>query len=456
VELKDKRVLVVGAGKSGVAVARFLIGKGSRVTLTDAREAGKFGGLLDELGREGVSLALGGYPPVKDNFDLMVLSPGVPLSIPPVLEAVEAGVSVTGELELAWRFARSPIVAITGTNGKTTTTTLVGEIFKDAGYRTLVAGNIGLPLVDQVESYGPGDVIVAEVSSFQLETVDRFRPRVAVILNLTPDHLDRHGDMAGYAAAKGRISMNQRRGDFLVLNYDDCATREMTGRGNGEVIFFSRRHILEKGVFVQEKAIAARLDGVPKTVLDAGDLRIPGAHNLENALAATAACLVMGIPEEIIAGTLRRFTGVAHRLELVAEINGVRYINDSKGTNPDASIKAVDAFPGPLVIIAGGRNKGSDFTEFTRRAAEKTRAMVVVGECADEMARSAAGAGIENILWAENFRDAVLLAGEAARPGDVVLLSPACASWDMFSNFEERGDLFKQIVKEIADKSGKL
>ncbi|MHB8918952.1 MAG: UDP-N-acetylmuramoyl-L-alanine--D-glutamate ligase, partial [Desulfocucumaceae bacterium] len=275
VDLKGKRVLVVGAGKSGTAVARFLIGKGSRAVLTDTREDDKFGGQLDELGKAGVGLALGGYPPVKDNFDLLVMSPGVPLDITPVLEAREAGIPVTGELELACQFARAPIVAITGTNGKTTTTSLVGEIFKDAGYNVLVAGNIGLPLVDQVEFYGTDDVIVAEVSSFQLETVNHFRPRVGVILNLTPDHLDRHGDMAGYAAAKSRISMNQKKGDFLVLNYDDEITREMTGQGKGDVIFFSRRNILEEGVFVHRNVITVRRNGVEKPVLDVGQLRIP-------------------------------------------------------------------------------------------------------------------------------------------------------------------------------------
>lgn len=454
-ELKGKRVLVVGAGKSGTAVARFLIGKGSRAVLTDTREEDKFGGQLDELGKAGVGLALGGYPPVKDNFDLLVMSPGVPLEIPPVLEAREAGIPVTGELELACQFARASIVAITGTNGKTTTTSLVGEIFKDAGYNVLVAGNIGLPLVDQVEFYGPDDVIVAEVSSFQLETVNHFRPRVGVILNLTPDHLDRHGDMAGYAAAKSRISMNQEKGDFLVLNYDDEITREMTGQGKGDVIFFSRRNILEEGVFVHRNVITVRRNGVEKPVLDVGKLRIPGAHNLENALAATAVCRVMGIQEKVIAGTLSRFAGVAHRLEFVAEVDGIRYVNDSKGTNPDASIKAVESFPGPLVLIAGGKNKGSDFGEFARRAYPKARAMVVVGQCAEEMARAAADAGIKNILRAGTFRDAVLLARSAARGGDVVLLSPACASWDMFNNFEERGDLFKQIVRELTDVSDK-
>ncbi|MFZ5651465.1 MAG: UDP-N-acetylmuramoyl-L-alanine--D-glutamate ligase [Bacillota bacterium] len=450
-DLRGKKVLVVGAGKSGVAVAGFLAGKGSFVVLADTRERENFGSQLDNLAGAGVDLALGGYPDdVGNRFDMVVMSPGVPLTIPPVSGAREAGIPVIGELELAYRFARSSIIAVTGTNGKTTTTTLVGEIFRDAGYRVLVAGNIGLPLVEEVESYGPEDVIVAEVSSFQLETVDQFRPKVGLILNLTPDHLDRHGDMAGYTQAKGRISMNQQKGDFLVLNYDDPNVREMKGKGKGDVIFFSRRNILEEGVFVRDNAITVSRGGKTTRVIDAGELKIPGLHNLENALAATAAGFVMGVPGESIAGTLGRFAGVAHRLEFVAEVDGVRYINDSKGTNPDASIKAVEAYPGPLVLIAGGKNKGNDFTGFTSVAAPKTRAMVVLGQCADEMSQSAQKAGIKNILRAESFRDAVLLARSAACPGDLVLLSPACASWDMFNNFEERGDLFKKIVREMA------
>jgi UDP-N-acetylmuramoylalanine--D-glutamate ligase len=453
-ELRGKRVLIVGAGQSGTAVAGFLAGKGARIVLADTRRNEEFGGQLDYLQAGGVDLVLGRYPDaVGQNFDLVVMSPGVPLNIQPVRQAEEAGIPVIGELELAYRYARAPVVAITGTNGKTTTTTIIGEIFRDAGYRVLVAGNIGLPLIAEVESYGLQDIIVAEVSSFQLETVHDFRPRVAVVLNLTPDHLDRHGNMAGYAAAKSRVFMNQRKGDFLILNYDDPMTREMGIKSKGEVIFFSRRHTLEdKGVFVHNNAITVYRRGTARPVMDTGALRIPGAHNLENALAAVAAGYVMGVPEESMANTLAGFSGVAHRLEFVAEIGGVKYINDSKGTNPDASIKAVEAFRGPLVLIAGGKNKGNDFTEFTRRAFPKTRAMVVLGQCAGEMAEAAARAGIENILRAESFREAVLLARSAAREGDIVLLSPACASWDMFRNFEERGNMFKQIVREMASK----
>lgn len=452
-ELKDKKVLVVGAGKSGVAVAGFLNRKGARVALTDNRKQEDFNGALDSLAVSGVKLELGAYPEVSPGgYHFLVVSPGVPPLVAPVARARELNIPVLGELELAWRFTTAPVVAITGTNGKTTTTTLVGEIFKDAGYKTLVAGNIGLPLVDEVEKYGPGDVVVAEVSSFQLETVQEFRPRVGAVLNLTPDHLDRHGDMAGYASAKALMFVNQGAGDYSVLNYDDPETYRMATLTKGNVIFFSRRHILEEGVFVREGEIIFSLAGVQEEIFPVDKLKVPGAHNLENALAATACARVMGIPAERIAHTLGRFSGVAHRLEFVAEINGVSFINDSKGTNPDASIKAIEAYSQPLVLIAGGKNKGNDFTEFAGKAGDKARAMVVLGQCASEIAGAARKAGIENILWAGDFREAVLLAHQAARPGDVVLLSPACASWDMFNNFEERGDLFKQIVGELAKK----
>ncbi|NTW05690.1 MAG: UDP-N-acetylmuramoyl-L-alanine--D-glutamate ligase, partial [Peptococcaceae bacterium] len=384
-DLKNKRILVIGAGKSGLATVDFLIGKGSLVTLTDSRKDGFIGDRLKKLKNSGVELILGDYPEVKGDFDLLVISPGISLDISPVTEAVQLSIPVIGELELAFRFARSPIVAITGTNGKTTTTTLVGEIFKEAGYKVLVAGNIGLPLVEKIEEYGPNDVIVAEVSSFQLETIKDFCPKVAIVLNLTPDHLDRHGDMEGYGKAKRRIAMNQGPGDFLILNYDDSLVKEMTDSGKAEVIYFSRSQILEKGIFVQKEFVRAVNNNLSEKIFNIGDLQIPGLHNLENAMAAAAAGFVMGIAPDKIASALRKFTGVEHRLEFVAEINGVRYINDSKGTNPDASIKAVDAFPGPLVLIAGGRNKGNNFEGFLRTAYPKTRALVVLGESGLEL-----------------------------------------------------------------------
>lgn len=449
--LRDKSVLVVGAGKSGTATARFLAGKAACPVLTDIRQAGEFNGSLDDLKEQGVTTCLGFYPEVAPGlFDLVVVSPGVPLSVPPVVQAKEAGIPVIGELELAWRFTRSPVVAITGTNGKTTTTTLVGEIFKQAGYRTLVAGNIGTPLVDMVEGYGLEDMVVAEVSSFQLETTTSFRPRVGVILNLTPDHLDRHGSMEAYARAKARIFACQRPEDFTVLNYDDFMTRDLSSQTPAQVIFFSRRHNLERGVFVRQGKIAARLvDDSMVDILPLSKVAIPGAHNLENALAAVACGLAMGVEPGVLAHTLQTFPGVPHRLEFVGEINGVRYINDSKGTNPEASIKALEAYDAPIVLIAGGRNKGSDFSSLARKIKEKAKSVIVLGECSGELAAAVKEAGCTRVLRAKDFRDAVLLAHQEAGPGEIVLLSPACASWDMFKNYEERGDLFRQVVQNL-------
>ncbi|RKO67456.1 UDP-N-acetylmuramoyl-L-alanine--D-glutamate ligase [Desulfofundulus salinus] len=447
---EGQKVLVIGAGKSGVAVSRFLAGKGARVVLTDRKEAASFDPPLSSFLPPEVELVLGRYPEVEEgSFDLVVISPGVPLTIPPAARARELGIPVTGELELAYGLARAPIVAITGTNGKTTTTSLVGQIFADAGIKTLVAGNIGQPLITEVEKYGPNDLIVLEVSSFQLETTRSFRPRVAAILNITPDHLDRHGNMEGYVAAKARIFANQAGDDYTVLNYDDPLTRDLASVCPGKVIFFSRRHNLEDGVIVHNGYIAVREGEAVHPVLPASALRIPGAHNLENALAAVACAWVLGIREAQLAATLHHFSGVPHRLEFVVEINGVKYINDSKGTNPEASIKALEAYDQPIVLLAGGRNKGNDFTTFARLVKEKVRVLVVLGECAREIEAAARAAGVGEIIRAQDFRDAVFQAYRAARPGEVVLLSPACASWDMFKSYEERGEMFKKLVHEL-------
>lgn len=448
---RGKKVLVIGAGKSGLAASRYLAGKGAKVVLADQKEAPAFEQPVASLVPPGVELILGGYPPLEEGgFDLVVLSPGVPLSHPVVVRARTLGISVTGELELAFRRARAPVVAITGTNGKTTTTALTGQIFREAGIKTLVAGNIGRPLIAEVEGYGPQDAIVLEVSSFQLETAETFRPRVAAVLNITPDHLDRHGTMEAYVAAKARIFARQREEDVTVLNYDDPLTRSLASSCPGRVVFFSRREKLAQGAFLRDGWITIEEAGKAHPLLPAGELPIPGLHNLENALAAAACAWWWGIPGEKIAEALRRFPGVPHRLEPVAEINGVVYVNDSKGTNPEASIKALEAFDRPIVLIAGGRNKGSDFTAFAQVVKKKARALVVLGECASQVAEAARAAGMREIYRAFDLREAVLTAHRLARPGDVVLLSPACASWDMFKNYEERGDRFKEIVRELA------
>lgn len=451
-DLAGKRVLVVGAGVSGQAVCEFLQAKQARVTLTDSRTREQIGQAADLLVRMGIHLVLGDYPPVsQETFDLLVVSPGVPLTVPPVAQAAVSGVPLLGELELACHFARAPIVAITGTNGKTTTTSLTGQMFRDAGYKTLVAGNIGLPLVSEIENYTAGDRVVAEVSSFQLETTRHFSPRVAVILNITPDHLDRHGSMEEYIRAKAQIFAHQKPTDWCVLNYDDPVTRELARDCPSQVIFFSRRHILEKGSFIQNGKIVIVDEAGLREITGVASLRIPGSHNLENAIAAAAAGHAMGLAPGDIARTLESFSGVAHRLEYVATLNGVDYINDSKGTNPDAAIKALEAYDVPIVLIAGGKNKGVSFTEFAEKIKEKVRVLITVGIHGYQIEEAAREQGFTNIFLARDYPHAVQLAYEHAHPGEVVLLSPACTSWDMFKNFEERGELFKKLVLELKD-----
>jgi len=448
-DVKGKRVLVVGIARSGVAVAKFLAGKGTRVVLTDQKTREQLAETLREIPAD-VEVIAGEYPDFTGGeYDFLVVSPGVPLSIPPIKRAVDLGIPVLSELELAYRFSGAPIVAITGTNGKTTTTTLIGEIFKEAGKRVCVGGNIGLPLALEVERYGAGDVIVAEVSSFQLECIHKFKPKAAAILNFTPDHLDRHGTMDNYIAAKARIFENQDSGDFTILNYDDRGVRKMEAKTPGRVIFFSREHMLEEGIFVQDGHIIIRLDGKLETVCPVKDIFIKGAHNVENALAAGAAAYVMGVPAAVIAKVLREFRGVAHRLEMVAEVDGVRYVNDSKGTNPDASIKALEAYEEPIILLAGGRNKGSDFTEFAGKVRDKVRCLVIFGECRDEIREAVGKMGFTGIYEAGTFEEAVATAAREAGRGEIVLLSPACASWDMFKDFEERGERFKELVMSL-------
>jgi UDP-N-acetylmuramoylalanine--D-glutamate ligase len=449
--LNDMKVLVVGAAKSGLAAVEFLMQKRATVTLTDAKSIDALGEVVQQLATKGVQLALDGqYPdPVKEGYHFLVVSPGVPLTVPPVAQAYAAHIPVIGELELAYRFNEAPIIAITGTNGKTTTTTLVGEICKATGLKTLVAGNIGLPLISQVEEYQPGDMIVAEVSSFQLETILTFRPRVAAILNITPDHLDRHGTMESYIKAKTNIFSNQVPTDYTILNYDDPNTAALAQQSLGRVIFFSRQHTLETGVYIHNGNIVVKMDGITTEIISVSKLNIPGGHNLENALAAVACCFVLGISAETIKNTLSSFKGVVHRLETVAEINGVQYVNDSKGTNPDASIKALEAYQQPIVLIAGGLGKGNDFTGIAKVIKERVRLLILLGKDAAVIEQAVRQQGFTNLINVKEFSEAVKVASQEAQPGEVVLLSPACASWDMFKSYEERGDLFRELVLKL-------
>lgn len=450
--LEGQRVLVIGAARSGLATAQFLARQRAVVYLNDIKSRESFAPeSLDALEKEGVRLLLGAHPDLDSlALDLIVLSPGVPISVEPVQIAQARGLAVISEIELAARFCRAPMVAVTGTNGKTTTTALIGQIFSDAGHAAFVGGNIGVPFIGRAAELMPGDVAVLEASSFQLEATERFKPKVALVLNLTPDHIDRHGSFTGYIDAKTKIYANQDKNDWLILNYDDEETKKLAAEAPARVIFFSRKHILKEGFCVENGYLTAKMDGSAAPVLKPEEITIKGGHNLENALAATAAGWVMGVPAESIASTLRTFPGVPHRLEHVLVHRGVEYINDSKGTNPDASIKALEAYDRPVVLIAGGKSKGTDFLPFAQRIKEKAKALVLVGQAADELEEAMNRVGYTGYVRAETFRQAVELAASLAAAGEIVLLSPACASYDMFSNYEERGEVFKKLVRDLA------
>ncbi|MDA8441094.1 MAG: UDP-N-acetylmuramoyl-L-alanine--D-glutamate ligase [Peptococcaceae bacterium] len=450
-DFRNKKVLVIGLARSGIAAAKVLATQGAQVWATDSKSADRLE--LSELSGPNVTVMAGSYPNVAElKPDFLILSPGVPHNIPPIQAALTLGIPLWSEIELAYHLTETPIIAITGTNGKTTTTALLGQIFVDAGRVVTVGGNIGRALTQEITDMAAADVIVAEVSSFQLECVEAFRPKVAVVTNITPDHLDRHGDRANYIAAKANILAKQTSADWAILNYDDALVRGLSG--GGQKIYFSQREVLAEGICLQADWLVIRQSGCELPVIRRQDILMRGNHNLENAMAATAAAWVMGVQPAQIAATLRSFRGVEHRQELVAQINGVSYVNDSKGTNPDAAIKALEAFAEPIVLIAGGKNKGCDFAEFMAVVKNKVKELVLVGMAADEMADAAYRQGVLRIHRADDYACAVDTAAALAVPGDVVLLSPACTSWDMFNSYEERGDLFKELVrKRLQDKA---
>jgi len=452
-ELTGKTILVIGAAKSGIATALFLAEHRCQVYLNEVKSREEMDGqVLAELEAAGVQVICGRHAdPEEIKPHLVVQRPGGPLAIPTIQRALELNIPVWSEMELASRFTAAPLVVITGTNGKTTTTALVGQIMQDAGKNTFVGGNIGVPFIRKAEALGADDVAVLEASSFQLEATVSFKPKVALILNITPDHLDRHGSMAGYIEAKAKIFANQDAQDFLILNWDDEETRKLAAQAQAQVIFFSRKHKLDRGFYVQDGFLTARMGSEPVPVIAVQDIRIKGGHNLENALAAVAAGWVMGVPAASIAESLRTFPGVEHRLEPVATIKGVQYINDSKGTNPDASIKALEAYDNPIVLIAGGKSKGSDFLPFAKLIKEKVKALVLVGQAVPEIEAAVRQVGYTNYRVVQTFREAVWEASKLAVEGDIVLLSPACASFDLFKNYEERGRVFKELVRELAN-----
>ncbi len=444
-DIKKQQILVVGAGLSGLAVSRFLLARGAQVTLYDGKPKEKLSAEVSQLETAGCQLLLGNQLPEKVTWQLVIASPGVPPMIPILQMCRQAGLPVIGEMELAYRFAQAPFAAITGTNGKTTTTALTGYIARQAGINTMVGGNIGAPLVETVEGFD--GLIVAEVSSFQLEDCVEFAPHIACYLNLTPDHLDRHGSLQQYAAAKEKIFARQSAKDFAVLNYDDPMVRRNEKKLAAAVRYFSLEQPVENGAFYQNGGLYLANQGQVSHLIDVGDIYIKGSHNWQNAMAASVIATILGIAPQQIAASLRSFPGVEHRLEYVCEKNGVIYVNDSKGTNPDSTSKALAAYDQPIILIAGGYDKDADFLPLMSLIKEKVRHMVLLGATAPKLKKAADQVGFTAYCFADDFTQAVRLAEQAACPGDVVLLSPACASWGMFSNYEERGKLFKSLVR---------
>jgi UDP-N-acetylmuramoylalanine--D-glutamate ligase len=448
VELRGKRVLVVGLARTGVATALFCAERGAQVTATDMLASSDLVGAAAKLGSAGIPLELGGHR--RDSFlaaDLIVPSPGVSFDQPDLVAARKKGIAVWSEIELAWRFLRGRLIAITGSNGKTTTTALTGHILMSAGLPALVGGNIGTPLISLVAESRDESIAVVEVSSFQLESILAFRPDVSVFLNLTPDHIDRHGSMEAYAAAKARIFENQKREDAAVVNADDPASMRYAPT-RPRVYWFSRKKEVARGAFVRGDDIVFGTGDAEARLASRAEIPLRGQHNLENVLAATTAACLVGAAPGAIAEAVRTFPGVEHRLQFVAEIAGVQFYNDSKATNVDATEKALEAFPGNLLVILGGKDKGSDYAPLGPLLERSARCAFLIGAAAEKIAAQIEGA--VPLEKCETLDRAVHAAFEAARPGDTVLLAPACASFDQFQNFEHRGRVFVELVRELA------
>jgi UDP-N-acetylmuramoylalanine--D-glutamate ligase len=449
--LSGKKVLVMGAARSGIACARFLSARGATVALNDRKALDDWSPEALALKTENIGLLPGDAPGwLLDQIDLLVISPGVPTKAIPIRYAERAGAEVIGEVELAYRFLHGRIVGITGSNGKTTTTSLVGQFLNEAGLKVQVGGNIGKPLISMVESSSPDGWTVAELSSFQLETIREFHPSVAMVLNVTPNHMDRYDSFNDYAAAKHRIFMNQVSGDVAVLNHDDPVVSSWAAGLRAHVVQFSVQHELTEGLFLRGNDLVSRTADGEKVLARRDEMKLRGLHNVENVLAALAAGLACGADPDSMRETIRNFEPVEHRLEFVAEAKGVKFYNDSKATSVDATLKALEAFreyPGKVVLIAGGRGKQAPYAPLAELVRDKVRTLILIGEDA----RTIAGQLGEFVPseQASDMNDAVTRGFEAAESGDVVLLAPACASFDMYDSFEHRGRVFKEEVKKI-------
>lgn len=453
-DYRGKKVGVLGLARSGMAAAKLLVKAGAKVYVSDAAENEKLRARAKELKKIGVEVELGGHNGrMKDHFDEIVLSPGVPIDIPILLwyKSNRPNLPIISEVEMSYRFARGMIIGITGSNGKSTTVSMVGEIFKSAGYETYIVGNIGRPMSEVVLEASENSILCVELSSFQLEMIDTFRAKVACLLNLTPDHLDRHYNVDAYYAAKTRIFENQQPEDYAVLNLSDIAVRAIGQDVQSKRLWFTTSPHSGQGVYVDRGMIIYRaLDGEEKEVMPSNKISVPGRHNLANACAAIACAMPFGIKSREISDALSNFKGLPHRLQDVGVLDGVRFINDSKATNVDSLECALNSFDEPVVLIAGGYDKGADFSALKGLVKEKTRHVVLIGDTADSIRK--AWNGSVTIQRAEELEEAVEKAYEAATPGGIVLLAPGCASYDMFENFEKRGEIFTEIVKELIKK----
>jgi len=451
-DLKDKKVLVVGLGKSGRAAALFLRRRGAQVTVSDVRSADQLAQQIPSLLEAGIIVEAGGHGMhTFHSQDLIVVSPGVPLNTPELVQASNLGLPIIGELELAAHFLKGKILAVTGSNGKTTTTTLLGEILAAGGLQTLVGGNIGVPVIELIDDSTDASWSVLEVSSFQLETTQHFHPAISVILNITPDHLDRHGSFENYAAAKERIFAAQSAEESLVLNADNTPCEEAAARSTARIYWFSIEHAVPQGAWLQQGAVVYRAaeNAATEYVMPLSGIPLKGAHNIENVLAAVCAARLAGVSAESIRSSVESFQAVEHRLEYVATRHGVAFYNDSKATNVDATAKAIAAFSGGIHLILGGKDKGSPYTVLGELLRERVSAVYTIGAAAGKIESELRG--VVSLYSCETLEKAVAAAFAAARSGEVVLLAPACASFDQFESYEHRGRVFKQLVKELRD-----
>lgn len=450
-QIENKQVLVVGMGNSGKAAVQAMLALKAVVSVQDSKPEDSIDPqLLAFLRDKNVTCYFGRQPADMGQFDMLIISPGVSPELAFIQEARRAGVEIIGELEIAYRIGSGNYVAITGTNGKTTTTTLVGEIYKAAGKKTYVVGNIGVAVISKALSAEQDSWLVTETSSFQLETIKEFQPVVSAILNLTPDHLDRHKTMENYGGAKARIFENQTADQYCIINYDDKDCYKLAEHCRAKVVPFSRKEALNFGAFVKDGRIVIKNeDGSLIEFCRADELNIPGGHNLENALAACAIAYFGDIEPDVITQVLKSFMGVEHRIEFCGEVDGVRFVNDSKGTNPDAAIKAIEAMKENIILIAGGYDKNASFDEFVASFDGRVKALMLLGKTATKIKDAAERAHFSNSIILKDMDACVKEAFRIARPGDVVLLSPACASWDMYTSFEQRGRHFKECVRAL-------